>query len=382
MSITAGASAGLMVWTTRSARWLIVAVTVVIVAAPAAITSFGAARGPARGNALAAVALALALLALQLRHSFAFARGERPRAAPLTLLAMAALVYLPLLWLGWNWYSTESCLMASAAMLLPRWPAAAAIAAIVLGTDVAVVRADAGAPAGVAIYGVGYSTVGLFLYALGVYGPPRLIRLVGDLQAARAELAELAVGRERLRVSRDLHDLLGQSLSAISLKGDLALRLLNDDGRAARTEIESLTGIARDALSGVRAVTREEHAVSLRTEIDGAAGLLSAAGVDARTDLDLPALTPPAEGVLAWAVREGITNVLRHSHASTCSITAGRRHGSVFLEIVNDEARAESGGGSGLAGLAERARAQSGSVSAERIDGSFRLVVEIPEAVR
>jgi two-component system, NarL family, sensor histidine kinase DesK len=85
--------------------------------------------------------------------------------------------------------------------------------------------------------------------------------------------------------------------------------------------------------------------------------------------------------VLAWAVREGITNVLRHSRA-TCSITAGRRRGRVLLEIVNDGAVAESGAGSGLAGLAERARAQAGSVSAGRTHGGFRLVVEIPEAVR
>jgi two-component system sensor histidine kinase DesK len=375
-------SGGLTEWTTRRARWLIVAITVSVVVLPAWITSFGLVGNPARGNAVAALPPALAILALQLRHSFAFARGERPRRALLTLPALAVLVYLPLPWFGWNWFVAQVFLMASGAMLLSRRLAAATIVAIVLGTDLAAIRANAGAPAGAVLYSVTYVTVGLLLSALGVYGPPRLIRLVGELQATRAELAELAVGRERLRVSRDLHDLLGQSLSAISLKGDLALRLLGDDGQGVRTEIESLTGIARDALSGVRAVTREEHAVSLRTEIEGAARLLSAAGVQARADLDLPDLAPAAEAVLAWTVREGITNVLRHSRATTCSITAGRRRGSVFLEIVNDHAVAESGEGSGLAGLAERARAQAGSVWAGRSDGGFSLIVEIPEAVR
>src|SRR5262249_58599008 len=91
-------------------------------------------------------------------------------------------------------------------------------------------------------------------------------------------------------------------------------------------------------------------------------------------------LARPTEEVLAWAVREGITNVLRHSQATTCSVTAARRDGIVRLEIVNDGARPSAGGGNGLAGLAERAWALSGSVAGERTHGGrFRLLVEIPE---
>src|SRR5260370_622579 len=127
-------------------------------------------------------------------------------------------------------------------------------------------------------------------------------RLLDELRETRAELAALAVGRERLRVSRDLHDLLGQSLSAVALKGDLAIRLLRTDPPAARAEIESLTGLARDAIRGIHAVSRDEHAVSLRTETEGAAAPLSAAGIHAPTDADLPDLAPPLERVLAWAV--------------------------------------------------------------------------------
>jgi two-component system, NarL family, sensor histidine kinase DesK len=91
----------------------------------------------------------------------------------------------------------------------------------------------------------------------------------------------LAIGQERLRVSRDLHDLLGQSLSAVSLKGDLAKRLLHRDLAAARAEIEGLTKVARGALRDMRAVTSDQHAVSLPTETDGATALLQAAGVEA-----------------------------------------------------------------------------------------------------
>ncbi len=129
-------------------------------------------------------------------------------------------------------------------------------------------------------------------------------------------------------------------------------------------------------------MTRDEHAVSLRSEAQGAAALLGAAGIDARVDLDLPGLPPAVEAVLAWTVREGVTNVLRHSQARACQITAGRHDGYVWLEIGNDGVRtpAGTGRGSGLTGLAERARALSGSASAERTrDGRFRLRVEIPE---
>jgi two-component system, NarL family, sensor histidine kinase DesK len=222
----------------------------------------------------------------------------------------------------------------------------------------------------------------LVVLPAALYGSARLVRVLDELQATRAELAELAVGRERLRVSRDLHDLLGQSLSAISLKGDLAVRLLASDLPAARAEIESLTGVARQALGGVRAVTRDEHAVSLATEIEGAAGLLGAAGIDTRVDLDLPQLPGPVEEVLAWAVREGVTNVLRHSQARTCSISAGRRDGRLWLEIENDGASLPAGQGSGLAGLAGRAQMVSGSVSAGPTrQGWFRLLVEVPQDI-
>jgi two-component system sensor histidine kinase DesK len=230
------------------------------------------------------------------------------------------------------------------------------------------------------VLAVVYWILGLVTGAVALYGAARLVWVLDELEATRTELAELAIGRERLRISRDLHDLLGHSLSAISLKGDLARRLLPSNVNAARAEIEGLTKVARDALRDVRAITRDKHALSLRTETDAAAALLGAAGIDARIEVDLPDLARPTEEVLAWAVREGITNVLRHSQATTCSVTAARRDGMVRLEIVNDGARPPAGEGNGLAGLAGRAAALSGSASGERTpSGRFRLLVEIPE---
>jgi len=370
-------------WGARRASWLIVAVSVVTIAVGSApiLTVFGSPNSPAFGHAAIVFPLALGVLALQLRHSFAIARGQRPRGVLWTLLAQAVLVYVPMHWFGWTWVALQASLMASAPVVLRGWRAAAAAAAPLVATNVvAVAGFDRALYPVPALFLVSYWTIILGCLAAALYGSARLVRLLGELRDTRAELAVMAVERERLRVSRDLHDLLGQSLSAISLKGDLASRLLLKDPSGARAEIESLTGLARDAIHGIQAVSRQEHSVSLRTETEGAAALLSAAGVRSRIDVDLPDLAPPQERVLAWAVREGVTNALRHSAAHTCSITGGRRDGSVLLEIVNDGAPALAGEGSGLSGLTERARALYGSVAARRTaDGEFRLLVEVPE---
>ena len=380
MSVAAGLRSGGTALSRRTATWLLVAVHVASLAAPPAITSFGIMDEPATGSPLVAIPLGLGVLLLQLRHGLAMARGRRPRAAWWTLLALAALVYLPLLWFGWNWVYMQVALMASMPMVLRGWRLAVALASPVVATDLMVVWLGAGQPVSTVAYSAVYATFTLVVLTAALYGSARLVRVLEELQATRAELAELAVGRERLRVSRDLHDLLGQSLSAVSLKGDLAIRLLGRDPPAARAEIEGLTGVARQALQGIRAVTRDEHAVSLATEVEGAAGLLRAAGIDTRVDLDLPRLPGPVEEVLGWAVREGVTNVLRHSQARTCWISAGRRDGRLWLEIVNDGAGLPAGQGSGLAGLTDRSQMVSGSVSAGRTpEGRFRLLVEVPQ---
>jgi two-component system sensor histidine kinase DesK len=224
--------------------------------------------------------------------------------------------------------------------------------------------------------------VGIALAALGLvlYRSARLVRIRDELRAARAELAELGMATERCQIS---HDLLSQSLAAVSFKGDLAVRLLPGDPRAAREEIGGLVGLARGALRRARSVTHGEQAVSLHTETRGAQALLAAAGIDARVRVNLPGLAAPAEQVLAWAVREGVANMLRHSEARICSITGWRDGGTARLEIVNDQARSQADAGSsrgGLSSLAEQARALSGSVSARATgDGGFRLLVELPE---
>ncbi len=360
-----------------------IAAHVPVIAAAPVLAIFGFETTPAR-YPVVLVLLGLAMGAVQLRHSLAAARGERPRFALATFLLLTILVYLPMAWFGWAWAASQALLIASAAMMLRGRLALAVSAAVCLGTaavaEAEVVTQLRGAEMAANVpYLILYWWTGLLALGLSLYGAVWLVRVAGELQAARTELAELGIGRERLRVSRDLHDLLGQSLSAVSLKTDLAVRLLHTDPEAAREQIEDLRGLARGALRDVRTLARDEHAVSLRTETDGAAALLAAAGIRASVMVDLPGLPAPAEQMLAWAVREGVTNMMRHSDARTCSITGTRDGGTARLEIVNDRARPAPGGGTGLAGLAERARSLSGSVCGRGTsDGGYRLLVEIP----
>jgi two-component system sensor histidine kinase DesK len=204
---------------------------------------------------------------------------------------------------------------------------------------------------------------------------------VDQLRDARADLAELAIGRERLRISRDLHDLLGQSLSAVSLKGDLAIGLLaRHDVPRAVGEIESLVTVARSALHDLRDIVHREPPIALSSEIERAADLLASTGTETRVDIAVEKLPPAVDELFAWALREGVTNVLRHSAATACAISIERQEGLVRLEIVNDGAMPRSAGGNGLSGLAARAAALSGAASARSIgDGRFRLRVDVPE---
>jgi two-component system sensor histidine kinase DesK len=368
----------------RRAEWLLIAIHLPFAVIP---PSYAITRYPDTPVAgMAAIALAGAVAGgLQLRNSLAAARGGRPRGWPVTFTAQLALAGLPFLWFGWDWTTPEMWFVfASALMLLPRRLAAAVVIVGLAGYEVAEFNASRAA-------GYSYPQVVLFMVyylaifvmgAAALYGSVRLVGILDDLFTARTDLAEQALARERFRVSRDLHDLLGQSLSAVSLKGDLAIALLPSDPAAAQREIESLTSVARSALHGMRAVARDEHDVSLRAETDSAGAVLAAAGITAHIDAELPGLPPAVDTVLGWAVREGATNILRHSEATSCSVTGRREDGRVRLEIVNDGARAaeDPGAGTGLAGLADRARGLQGSATGEyRGDGEFRLLVELPE---
>jgi two-component system sensor histidine kinase DesK len=370
-----------MWWSRRRSRRVLVGAHLPFLIASPLLTVAGFEEAPR--SAWLVVPLAIAIGSLQLRHSFAAARGVLPRDWPFTLLALAILIYVPLPWFQWDWAGTQWMFIASVAMLLRGRVMTVLIVVPILGTAVwaAIDSSRTGGTIPQELYFVPYWIVGLAGGAVGLYGASQLVRAVDTLFATRADMAEMTVGRERLRVSRDLHDLLGQSLSAVSLKGDLAIALLESDPPAAEAEIRGLTEVAREALRDIRHVVRNEHPVSLRGETQGAAVLLAAASISADIDVSLQNLAPEVDELFGWATREGVTNMLRHSEAAICSIRATRHEGAALLEIVNDGARSTGGSGTGIAGLTERARSLSGHVDAGLMpDGQYRLAVEVPEA--
>lgn len=148
----------------------------------------------------------------------------------------------------------------------------------------------------------------------------RQVAAVAELRAAREEIARLAVAEERLRFARDLHDLLGHSLSLITLKSELAGRLLPANPEKAAEEIRDVEGVARRALREVREAVAGYRQPTLDRELYGARETLEAAGIACRIENRVGVLPNALDAVLAWTVREGLTNVIRHSHARRCEI--------------------------------------------------------------
>jgi two-component system sensor histidine kinase DesK len=201
-----------------------------------------------------------------------------------------------------------------------------------------------------------------------------------ELRAAREDLARLAVAEERVRFARDVHDLLGHSLSVVALKAELATKLIDRDPQAARRELEDVQDVARRALSDVRDAVAGYRAFDLDEALDGARSALAAAGIDCVIDAVDPTLPTDVADVFAWAVREGTTNVVRHSDARRCAIRVRVDGDTAHLEIEDDGSFSGApAGGNGLAGLRERAARVQGRLEAgAAAAGGFALRLAVP----
>ncbi|MCX5233639.1 sensor histidine kinase [Streptomyces prunicolor] len=246
--------------------------------------------------------------------------------------------------------------------------------------------------AAVSVYRAGWDAInvayGTFLSTMVTAAILSLSEAVRELRAAREELARRAVEKERMRFSRDLHDLLGHTLSVIVVKSEAARRLAPRDMNAALDQITDIESVGRQALTEIREAVTGYREGSLATELDRARSALSAADIAPVVRQSGPPLTPQNEALLSWVVREAVTNVIRHSGATRCEITLDGVLDRVRLTIADDgpgdggspaTGPAEGIGGTGLKGLTERLATAGGSLRAGPSPrGGFTVTAELP----
>lgn len=207
-----------------------------------------------------------------------------------------------------------------------------------------------------------------------------LAETVRTLRETRQELARAAVDQERLRFSRDLHDLLGHTLSVIVVKSEAARRIAARDMDAALAQVGDIESIGRQALTEIREAVTGYREASLAAELDRARGALTAAGIEPVVRQSGPPLPPQAAALLGWVVREAMTNVIRHSGAAVCTIELRSSAERATLMITDDgNGVGSTPPGSGLTGLAERLAAAGGNLVGGPAPGrGFRVTAELP----
>jgi two-component system sensor histidine kinase DesK len=368
----------LLAWPLFAVMWLVFPIASVV-------DMLGTGLTPVRLLAFLAsmVAYVSVYLWLVLRYPF---RGElspperRVHVALLVTLAALAL-YLEVAFGSGIPYQFMFVVIA-AAVTLPTLPAASAVVAIMaLTSGIYALRSGWDALSSTWESAVApFAIVGFSMIIVN-----RLVLTVRELRAARGEITRLAVAEERLRFARDLHDLLGHSLSSITLKSELAGRLLAVAPDKAAAEVRDIEGVARNALREVREAVAGYRQPTLDEELASAQQILEAAGIGCQIERSVGVLPNDVDAVLAWTVREGTTNVIRHSHAKHCEICLMQESEEIHAEISDDGVGFSSEGdetnfnGSGLFGLAERVAASSGKFEAKTPSGGgFSLRVSLP----
>ncbi|MFD9481440.1 MULTISPECIES: sensor histidine kinase [Streptomyces] len=317
---------------------------------------------PAVTTAALTAAAVLGILALK-----AAGKIDEPALAPLLVLGL-------------------TCFTAGSLVLCMRSVRSMRYVAPVAATGTGVTALALGLPAVHALgYFLGVLLCCLFFSATSGFSA-WLLRTVHELDRAREVQSRLAVAEERLRFGRDLHDVMGRNLAVIALKSELAIQLARRERPEAVEQMIEVQRIAQESQREVRDVVRGYREADLSVELEGARGVLSAAGMDCRVDFraargrELPA---EVQSALGWVVREATTNILRHGDAHRCLIRlTAPETGSVTLVVENDGAPEAPAGppGSGLAGLRERLAALDGTLQAGLVgDGRFRLLAQIPD---
>lgn len=334
-------------------------------------------RDQARGvlGIVATVAFAVTYMALwvRLRHD----RARRVETPPLrftvpylTLLVLLGATMVAAL--GEQGLASVVYLAVACVMVLPLRVALPLVVALVAGSLALSAVEGWGSQVGLAF--------GIMAASVAIFGMRTVMRRNVELLRAEQENAALAVENERSRFARDLHDILGHSLTVITVKAELAQRLIDVDVDRARTELADLERLSRDALTDVRRAVAGYRELTLPGELTRARAALASAEIA----VDLPNSTDevPSElrELFAWTIREGVTNVIRHSRASTCEV----RLTPTSAEVRDDGAGSGSGsavggsGGSGLPGLRERAAAVGATVVTRDLCPGYSLLVSLP----
>jgi len=369
--------------TLRGAR--VAAVVLQLPAAALLILNTGTSKLGSLGADVAWLPVAFVLLGLHGYLVLSALRRRTPPYAGLVWLAIVACVVVLIVGTGMGNLASTWLVAAAGAFAFPR-----RLGVLVLLATIAVfvMSALAGDPecqcwdlsSGVefTLADVSYNLVAGVAGAVGPFLAAGLLSIVDDLARTRAQLELTAADEERRRLSRDLHDTLGQGLSAVALKGDLAVALLDRDPPAARGELDSLIEVTSRLRSELPEVVAAGQAASYAEESARAEGLLRDAGVDVRRHGELGVVSSQVDSALGWVVREAATNVLRHSDARQWTVRAGHGDGKVWLEATNDRPLSRTGAaGSGLLGMTERLRAVGGRVRTDADGQLFTLRVEV-----
>ncbi|WP_317758893.1 sensor histidine kinase [Rhodococcus opacus] len=308
-----------------------------------------AARDQVRGwiGMIATLAFAVTYLAMfRWSHTRRAHNEFRPplnQAVPL-VVALFGLAAVMVVAVGSSGLSAAVFLAVSAVMLFPAWLGGITALTVAVLVEVISTVMDWGSGTGLSL--------GVCAAAFAMFGVTKLINRNIELVREREASERLAVQEERTRMARDLHDILGHSLTVITVKAELVGRLLDIDIDRARTEVADLERLSRDALADVRQAVQGIRGLSLPVEIARAGEALRSAGIEAELPNSTESVPTGLRELFAWTVREGVTNVVRHSGATHCSVTVCER----AVTVVDDGAgRAESVHGNGLVGLRERA---------------------------
>jgi two-component system, NarL family, sensor histidine kinase DesK len=296
---------------------------------------------------------------------------ERPRTRVLAVLAYWALCCTPFLLLGsytiWVW---TLIVVVIGFTWLPRLAAFLLLGGVVGGQ--LLVAWASGWVNGLAFAPYITLTVGIAMIGFG-----GLIQRNAQLRQAQDEVARLAVAEERARLARDLHDSLGHSLTVVTVKSELARKLVARDPAKAEAEIADIEHLAREGLADLRAAVAGYRDVDLEAELASARTALAAAGIEAHLPDDVARVRRELRPLFGWVVREGVTNVIRHSGARSCWVELGARR--VLVRDDGAPAAVEAvatGPGNGLRGLRERAEAAGARLrSGAGASGGYELEV-------